>query len=149
MRSVQTCPDLPLHGLCLPRMLLAPNGGQSLGLGPHTLPASPHRAHPPPEHLASQKHIGEKGPGWSQTGETNNTEGRKKRRKGRQLISSFSCLKLSITGVTPAPTQTKDNCRGLGFIPWGWVLSPGAVVTPDWCWNSSHRCSRTPTLPGA
>lgn len=100
-------------------MLLAPNGGQSLGLGPHTLPASPHRAHPPPEHLASQKHIGEKGPGGSQTGETNNTEGRKKRRKGRQLISSFSCLKLSITGVTPAPTQTKDNCRGLGFIPWG------------------------------
>lgn len=67
-----------------------------------------------PEHLPSEKHIGEKGPG-----QTNNTEGRKKRRKGRQLISSLSCLKLSITGMTPDPTQTKNRCRGLGFIPWG------------------------------
>lgn len=84
-----------------------------MGLGPRTLLPLP-TGQSTPKHLPSQKHVGEKG-----SGQTNNAEGRKKCRKGRQLISSLSCLKLSITGMTPDPTQTKDRCRGLGFIPWG------------------------------
>lgn len=67
-----------------------------------------------PEHLPSEKHIGEKGPG-----QTNNTEGRKKRRKGKAINFISQLPKTVHHRNDSGPHADQEQVSRAGFYPLG------------------------------